>query len=144
MKKLIIVDDNPQNLYFLEVLLKTNGYEVFMAANGYDAFEMAKAAPPDLIISDILMPKIDGFTLCKNWRSEESLKDIPFIFYTATYTEEKDKEFALSLGADRFFVKPMEPDEILLAVKQLLQPQKRKKYPIKSPEQKVEGQFLQE
>jgi putative nucleotidyltransferase with HDIG domain len=144
MKKLIIVDDNPQNLYFLEVLLKTNGYEVFMAANGYDAFEMAKAAPPDLIISDILMPKIDGFTLCKNWRSEESLKDIPFIFYTATYTEEKDKEFALSLGADRFFVKPMEPDEILLAVKQLLEPQKRKKYPIKSPEQKVEGQFLQE
>jgi response regulator RpfG family c-di-GMP phosphodiesterase len=144
MQKLLIVDDNPQNLYLLEVLLGTNGYQVFQAANGYDAFEMAKADPPDLIISDILMPKMDGFTLCKNWRSEEKLKDIPFIFYTATYTEEKDKEFALSLGADRFFVKPMEPDAILLSIRELLEPHERKPQLNQSAEPAAEDQFLRE
>jgi CheY-like chemotaxis protein len=66
MPKILIVDDNPQNLYLLEILMSTNGYEVSQASNGYDAFEMAKANPPDVIVSDILMPKMDGFTLCKN------------------------------------------------------------------------------
>ena len=144
MQKLMIVDDNPQNLYLLEVLLSTNGYEVLQAANGYDALEIAKVTPPDLIISDILMPKMDGFTLCKNWRSDESLMDIPFIFYTATYTEDKDKEFALSLGADRFYVKPMEPDEIIKMVKELLEPQVRKVHTGKIAEVTEEDQFLRE
>ncbi|MBA4383548.1 MAG: hypothetical protein C0410_02310 [Anaerolinea sp.] len=144
MQKLLIVDDNPQNLYLLEVLLGSNGYEVIPAANGIDALEAAKTTLPDLIISDILMPKMDGFTLCKNWRSDTDLKDIPFVFYTATYTEEKDKEFALSLGADRFYVKPMEPDDILQMIKEMLESQERKVYPIKSSEQNEEGQFLRE
>lgn len=144
MQKILIVDDNPQNLYLLEVLLGTNGYEVFQAANGCDALEIAKETPPDLIISDILMPKMDGFTLCKNWRSDTLLKDIPFVFYTATYTEEKDKEFALSLGADRFLVKPLANNDIILMIKELLEPQEWKAHSIKSSEQKEEGQFLRE
>jgi len=144
MAKLMIVDDNPQNLYFLEILLGTNGYEVIQAANGYDAFELAKASPPDLIISDILMPKMDGFTLCKNWRADETLKNIPFIFYTATYTEEKDREFALSLGADHFFIKPMEPNDLLQAVKQLLEPHERKQDHNQKSEPAGEDQFLRE
>jgi putative nucleotidyltransferase with HDIG domain len=144
MAKILIVDDNPQNLYFLEILLGTNGYEVMQAANGFDALEMAKADTPELIISDILMPKMDGFTLCKNWRSDERLKDIPFIFYTATYTEEKDREFALSLGADRFFIKPMEPNDILLAIKQLLEAHERKELPNQPTQPTEEDQFLRE
>lgn len=144
MTKLMIVDDNPQNLYFLEILLGTNGYEVIQAANGFDAFEMAKASPPDLIISDILMPKMDGFTLCKKWREDENLKNVPFIFYTATYTEEKDREFALSLGADRFFIKPMETDDILQAVKQLLESHEHEQNLIQRSEPAGEDQFLRE
>ncbi|MDQ1330439.1 MAG: hypothetical protein QG578_702, partial [Thermodesulfobacteriota bacterium] len=72
--------------------------------------EKARLSPPDLIVSDILMPVMDGYALCRHWKSDEQLKHIPFVFYTATYTENKDEDFALSLGADRFIIKPQEPD----------------------------------
>lgn len=124
MNKLLIVDDNTQNLYMLETLLKTNGFEVVQAVNGTEALELARTAPPDLIISDILMPEMDGFSLCRAWRSDEQLKKIPFIFYTATYTDPKDERFALSLGADRFLVKPMEPITLVENVRQVLETQR--------------------
>lgn len=108
--KLLVVDDNPQNLYMLQVLLQGYGYAVETAANGAEALEKARRAPPDMIITDILMPVMDGFTLCREWKKDEQLKHIPFVFYTATYTDPKDEEFALSLGAERFIVKPVEPD----------------------------------
>ncbi len=121
MNKLLIVDDNTQNLYMLETLLKTNGFEVEQAMNGSEALRLARIAPPAMIISDILMPEMDGFSLCRAWRSDEQLKEIPFIFYTATYTDVKDERFALNLGADRFLVKPMEPDIFLENVRQVLE-----------------------
>ena len=124
MNKLLIVDDNTQNLYMLETLLKTNGFEVVQALNGSEALKLARTAPPDLIISDILMPEMDGFSLCRAWRSDEQLKKIPFIFYTATYTDSKDEHFALNLGADRFLVKPMEPLTFLENVRQVLEMQR--------------------
>jgi response regulator RpfG family c-di-GMP phosphodiesterase len=127
MSKFLIVDDNPQNLYMLEILLKTNGYDVEQAANGLEALELARIAPPDIIVSDILMPGMDGFSLCRAWRSDEQLKMIPFVFYTATYTDPKDERFALSLGADRFLVKPMEPDIFMENIRQVLEQQRENK-----------------
>ena len=120
MNRFLIVDDIPQNLYFLEILLKTNGYEVDQASNGAEALEIAHNKPPDMIIADILMPVMDGFNLCRIWKKEDQLKDIPFIFYTATYTDPKDKQFALSLGADRFLTKPMDPDGLLAIIREVL------------------------
>jgi response regulator RpfG family c-di-GMP phosphodiesterase len=120
MKRILIVDDIPQNLYMLSVMLKTNGYEVVEAANGIEALELARQDPPDMIVSDILMPGMDGFALCRTWKSDERLKSIPFVVYTATYTDPKDEKLALDLGADRFLVKPVEPDELLAAISDTL------------------------
>lgn len=120
MQRVLIVDDNPQNLYFLEVLLKRNGFETCSALDGAEALEAARNNPPDLIISDILMPVMDGYALCREWRADERLRQIPFIFYTATFTEKKDEELALSLGGNRFLVKPLEPDVLLGIIREVL------------------------
>ena len=111
--KILIVDDAAVNLYVLETLLKGSGYEVASAGDGLEALKQLRGNSCDLIVSDILMPRMDGFQLCRECRSDPSLREIPFVFYTATYTEPKDREFALSLGADRFIVKPMAPKEFL-------------------------------
>jgi len=121
MSRLLIVDDNPQSLYMLQVLLSANGFELELASNGVEALERARRAPPDMIISDILMPVMDGFALCRASKQDERLKDVPFIFYTATYTDPKDEEFALSLGAERFIVKPLEPDKFLALLRETIE-----------------------
>lgn len=120
MNKVLIVDDNPQNLYFLEIMLLSNKYEIRKAANGKEALEQARAEKPDLVITDILMPVMDGFSLCREMKKDSDLKNIPLIFYTATYTDPRDEEFAMSLGADRFLVKPMEPTEMLKTIREVL------------------------
>jgi two-component system, cell cycle sensor histidine kinase and response regulator CckA len=118
MNTLLVVDDNPQNLYLLQVLLSTHGFEVDSASNGSEALERAHRSPPDMIISDILMPVMDGFSLCRAWKQDDRLKSIPFVFYTATYTDPKDEEFGLSLGADKFIVKPVEPDRLVSLIRE--------------------------
>ena len=120
MKKILIVDDQHQNLYLLKSLLGGHGYHVIEATNGVEALELARGNPPDLIISDILMPVMDGFSLCQQWKKDEHLKNIPFVFYTATYTDPKDKELALSLGAARFIIKPVEMEEFLSMIEQVI------------------------
>src|SRR5512137_1297157 len=120
MTKLLVVDDEHQNLYMLQVLLSANGFDVELASNGAEALELARRAPPDMIISDILMPVMDGFTLCRAWKEDERLKQIPFVFYTATYTAPRDEDFARSLGAARFIVKPVEPDKLLVLLRETI------------------------
>ncbi len=120
MQSVLIVDDGAENRYYLEALLKGNGYSARSAHNGAQALESALNDPPDLIVSDILMPVMDGYTLCREWRANARLKAIPFVFYTATYTEKKDEELALGLGADRFVVKPQEPEVLLGIIREVL------------------------
>jgi hypothetical protein len=71
--RILNVDDNADNRYLLESLLKASGFEVISAENGRDALEKAQAQPPDLIVSDILMPVMDGYALCRAWKSDEQL-----------------------------------------------------------------------
>lgn len=119
-KRILIVDDRADNLYLLRALLEGNGFEVDTAGNGVEALAAAHAHLPDLIISDILMPVMDGFALCREWKHDERLKSVPFIFYTATYTDDQDRLFALSLGADRFVEKPAEPDAFMRVIQDAL------------------------
>lgn len=124
MTRVLIVDDNSTNLYLLDALLRGHGMEVTSAENGRDALDKARLDPPDLIVTDILMPVMDGYALCRQWKSEEALKAIPFVFYTATYTDPKDEEFAIGLGADRFILKPQEPEVFMKIIEEVL----REKY----------------
>jgi PAS domain S-box-containing protein len=117
----LIVDDNADNLYFMRALLQGHGYDVISAVHGADALDKARRDPPDLVIADILMPVMDGFSLCREWNKDEQLRRIPFVFYTATYTDERDREFALSLGAARFIVKPQEPEAFMGIVEETIQ-----------------------
>jgi PAS domain S-box-containing protein len=113
MSKILIADDIEENRYFLEALLRGHGHQVLTAMNGAEALEIARKETPDLIVTDILMPVMDGFALCKGCKSDTALANIPFVFYTATYTDRKDRTFGLSLGAERYLVKPLEPDELI-------------------------------
>ena len=137
--RILIVDDIEENLYLLESLLKGSGYEVVAAKDGVEALDKLKKEPIGIIVSDILMPRMDGFQLCRECKKDKSFKDIPFIFYTATYTEKKDEDFALSLGAEKFIVKPQEPEVLLNILKEVSEAHKKgtliaPKEPIKEEE----------
>jgi len=113
MKLILLVDDNEDNLYFLEALLGGHGYQTITARHGAEALVKARKRAPDVLVSDLLMPVMDGYTLLRHWKHDPALSGIPFIVYTATYTEPEDEELAISLGADAFILKPAEPENFL-------------------------------
>jgi PAS domain S-box-containing protein/putative nucleotidyltransferase with HDIG domain len=114
--KVLLVDDDPNGRQVLETLFSHSGWSVFTADNGSLALDIARGDPPDVVISDVLMPVMDGYLLCAEWHRDELLRDIPFIFITAAYTDPKDQEFGRSLGADRFLSKPLDPHTMVQTV----------------------------
>jgi CheY-like chemotaxis protein len=140
--RILSVDDNEENLYMLESLLRSCGYEVVTAKNGVEALDKLRQQPFDLIISDILMPQMDGFQLCREIKKRDEWKRIPFIFYTATYTEKKDELLGLSLGASRFIIKPAQPEAFAAIIREVIREQKAGRLPVPPPVVEEEEVYL--
>lgn len=117
---ILVVDDEPANQRLLKAFFNQSGYDVTTADNGADALKKMAGQSVDIIISDILMPEMDGYAFCREVRSMEEYKAVPFLFYSGTYTTENDVRFGLSLGADRFLFKPMLPSALLKEVLDVL------------------------
>ena len=103
---ILVVEDVPNVLELLEVTLRFKGYEVVSAHNGVEGLDKVKSANPALIITDILMPKMDGYAFVQSLRTDPVTRSVPVIFLSATYVTPDAKGFALSLGAPRFIEKP--------------------------------------
>ncbi len=121
---LLVVEDIPNVLELLEVTLRFQGYEVISAHNGEEALNILETQTPALIISDILMPKLDGFSMIQKLRVNPKTRTIPVIFLSATYVTPEDREFAMNLGASRFIEKPIDTEDFLLTIAELLSQEK--------------------
>ena len=118
--RILLADDYAQVREMLAALLQQDGYDVVTAGNGVEAMAMAERQAPDIILSDILMPEMDGFEFCRRIKEHPSLHRIPFVFYTATYVDEEDRRLAQAVGASRFIVKPAPPEVLLEELRQVL------------------------
>ncbi len=117
---ILIVEDVSNIRDLLDVTLKFKGYKVQTAGNGHEALATISKERPALIISDILMPKMDGFSLVQRLRVDKETRHIPVILISATYVSAEDRDFALRLGAIRFLEKPVDTDVFLEAVENSL------------------------
>ncbi len=117
---ILIVEDVPNILEFLSITLRFKGYPVITARNGEEALQAIATEKPALIITDILMPKLDGYAMVQKLRLNPETSQIPVVFLSATYVTPEDKHFALSLGAVRFLEKPIDAEDFLLTVAELL------------------------
>ena len=129
MARILIADDLPVNLYLLESVLRGNGFAVTPVHNGSEALISAQQDPPDLIITDIMMPVMDGFELCRHMKADRDLRAIPVVFYTSTYTDAQDEEFSKNIGVDRFVIKPQKPEELVRIVREVLDESQKKAVP---------------
>ena len=118
---LLILEDDPDILKLLERTLTIKGYRVITATNGYDGLEIIRKEHPALIITDIMMPKMDGFSLVHRLRIDPETRTIPIIFITVTYIAREDREFALDIGVTRFIQKPIDFEKFLSTIAELLE-----------------------
>lgn len=120
MKKVLIVDNQEENYSLLKSLFKWNEYETIWAKSGAEALQTAEADLPDLVISDILMPVLDGFELSNTWKNNLNFSHIPYFFYTLTYTDPSDRKFSLNFGINGHIMKAIEPDLFLKRLTELI------------------------
>ena len=117
--RILIADDEPNIVLALEFLMKKEGYEVQTVSDGEHALRAIEQSPPDLILLDIMMPKLDGYEVCQRIRSNPSLKDLVIIMLTAK-GREVEREKGLALGADFYITKPFSTREVVQKVREVL------------------------
>ncbi|OAI38614.1 hypothetical protein AYO40_06515, partial [Planctomycetaceae bacterium SCGC AG-212-D15] len=124
--RILIADDNPQGVELLEAYLGDSGHEIQTAADGEETLRKVQQWRPDLILLDIMMPKISGFEVCKRLRADAALRDIGILMITAL-DQPSDVERALEVGTDDFLTKPINKTELLLRVRSLLKARQYKR-----------------
>jgi CheY-like chemotaxis protein len=127
---ILVVDDLPQTLTILEKIFTAEGYKIFTASNGLYALDILKDHHVDLVISDILMPEMDGYRLCFEVRKNTKSRNTPFIFYSSHYSNAAEIEFGKRLGADGYLVRPSEISNLLKTTKDVLRKEKHSPEPI--------------
>ncbi|MDD5097872.1 MAG: response regulator [Candidatus Omnitrophica bacterium] len=118
-ERILVVDDEIDLVGMLTMRLEANDYEVFSAYDGQDGLDKARALKPDLIILDLMLPKIDGYKVCRMLKFDEKYKQIPIILFTAR-AQESDIKLGKEVGADAYLTKPFEPDILLGKIRELL------------------------
>jgi CheY-like chemotaxis protein len=113
---ILVVEDIAAVRELIEVQLALRGYGVVTARDGYDALCRMETIKPAVVVTDILMPRMDGFALAHRLRADPHTAGLPIIFLSATYVSAEDERFALNLGAQRFLPKPVDADELFIAV----------------------------
>jgi twitching motility two-component system response regulator PilH len=119
MSTILVVDDNAVVREMLSDQLRGNGFQVVLAKDGAEAVEKIQANPPDLVITDIVMPKMNGYELCRWIKNDPKRKELPVIMCTSK-GEEFDRYWGIKQGADAYVTKPYHPLELIDAVKKLL------------------------
>jgi len=111
-KKVLITDDEPNIVRVVAARLQAHNYEVICAYDGEEALERIAEAMPDIILLDIMLPKMDGFEVCRRIRAEEATKHIPIILFSAK-TQEEDKRKGREVEADAYIAKPFDPQRLI-------------------------------
>ena len=118
-KRILAVDDDPLILRLLQVNLEIENYDVLLAHDGQEACEVAIAEKPDLILLDIMMPRMDGLQACKELKANPEVSDIPVVFLSAK-AQQEDIDEGLALGASAYLTKPFEPDQLIEVIERLI------------------------
>lgn len=118
-KKLLLVEDEEALVELMKVRLETNDYEVMVAGDGQQGLEMARQYRPDLIVLDLMLPRMNGYEVCALLKQDKNYSNIPILIFTAR-AQENDKKLALDVGADDYIVKPFEPPALLAKIDKLL------------------------
>ena len=114
--RILIVDDTPANVHILQARLAAHGYDIVTASDGEEALAAVPAANPDLILLDVMMPKVDGFEVCRRLRADASVTFIPIIVVTS-YALSGDDVKAFEAGCDAYVTKPFVPRELLAKIR---------------------------
>ncbi|MDQ3954965.1 MAG: response regulator [Actinomycetota bacterium] len=117
--RILICDDDPVILRLLQVNLELEGYEVLMANDGEAALEVAIAEDPDLVILDIMMPKLDGYQTCAKLKESPATKDIPVIFLSAK-AQQSDIDKGKEYGVEDYLTKPFDPNQLIEVVERVV------------------------
>ena len=120
MSRILIADDSVTDLEYIKEILKETGHELITAMDGMEAEEKARTGDVDLIILDVIMPKKNGYQVCRDLKKDEKFKKIPIIMVTSK-SQESDKFWGMRQGADEYITKHFEPIDLLLAVRKHLQ-----------------------